>query len=30
MFIDIGARDKKEAEKMGINIGDVIVPHSTP
>ncbi len=23
LFIDIGARDKKEAQKMGVNIGDV-------
>jgi endoglucanase len=28
MFIDIGARDKKEVEKLGVNIGDVILPHS--
>lgn len=24
LFIDIGARDKKEAEKMGVQIGDVV------
>jgi putative aminopeptidase FrvX len=28
MFVDIGARDKKEVEKLGINIGDIIIPHS--
>jgi len=26
MFIDIGARDRKDAEKMGVRIGDPIVP----
>jgi len=24
LFIDIGAKDKKEAEKMGVNVGDVV------
>lgn len=28
MFIDIGASDKKEAEKMGVRIGDPVVPWS--
>lgn len=28
MYIDIGAKDIKEVEKMGISIGDVIVPES--
>jgi putative aminopeptidase FrvX len=28
MFIDIGAKNKKDVEKLGINIGDVIIPHS--
>jgi len=26
MFIDVGAKDKKDAEKMGVRIGDPIVP----
>ena len=28
MFIDVGARNEKEVSKLGINIGDVILPHS--
>jgi endoglucanase len=28
MFIDIGAKDKKDAEKMGVRIGDPIAPES--
>lgn len=28
MFIDIGVKDKKEAEALGVNPGDQVVPHS--
>ena len=26
MFIDVGAKDRKDAEKMGVRVGDAIVP----
>ncbi len=29
MFIDVGASNKKEAQEMGIRIGDAVVPDST-
>lgn len=29
MFIDVGAKDKEEAEKLGIQLGDAIVPDTT-